>query len=189
MWPWGHLAFGYVCYSLLVRLTQGRSPAGQGTILAVFGTQLPDLIDKPLAWTFGVLPSGRSLTHSLITLGIVLLIVGLYACRYDRLDLVGAFATGWGSHLLGDSFGALLSGEFADASFLAWPITPGPPYDGQDGILSHFADLTVSPWLLIQIGVPVVVLGGLWARDGYPGLAEVRSLGRRLLHRGDLSDS
>ena len=61
MWPWEHLAFGYLLWSLWLR-ARGRSlPGDWEALVLVFATQLPDLVDKPLAWQLGVLPGGRSL--------------------------------------------------------------------------------------------------------------------------------
>ncbi|PSQ27664.1 hypothetical protein BRD03_05435 [Halobacteriales archaeon QS_9_68_17] len=64
MWPWGHLAVGYLLYAASSRRQRARPPDGAETILIAFGTQFPDLGDKPLAWTVSVLPNGRSLAHS-----------------------------------------------------------------------------------------------------------------------------
>jgi len=64
MWPWGHLAVGYLLWSVLVRDRRFRPPTGAETLLLAVGTQFPDAVDKPLAWSLGVLPNGRSLAHS-----------------------------------------------------------------------------------------------------------------------------
>ena len=43
MYPWGHLAVGYLCYSLGVRLCDQRPPAGVAMVPLTIGTQFPDL--------------------------------------------------------------------------------------------------------------------------------------------------
>ena len=48
MWPWEHLAIGYLAYSLLGRLAWRRPPTVGTAITVAFGTQFPDLVDKPL---------------------------------------------------------------------------------------------------------------------------------------------
>ena len=63
MWPWDHLAFGYVWYTLASRGWDGRPPSNAAAIALAVGTQFPDLVDKPLAWWLDVLPAGRSLGH------------------------------------------------------------------------------------------------------------------------------
>ena len=112
MWPWGHLAFGYLLYSVLVRLRSWDSPDGQTVLLVLLGTQFPDIVDKPLAWTFHLFPSGRSLAHSLFAVAAVSALVGVYYQRRGRPQLGIEFAVGYLSHLIGDGIGYLLSGEY-----------------------------------------------------------------------------
>lgn len=57
MWPWGHVGAGYLVYTLLRRHT-GERPAGAAVLALAVGTQFPDLVDKPLGWTVGLLPGG-----------------------------------------------------------------------------------------------------------------------------------
>jgi membrane-bound metal-dependent hydrolase YbcI (DUF457 family) len=185
MWPWGHLAFGYILYSAFVRVRRGRSPEGSAALLAAFATQLPDLIDKPLAWTFGLLPSGRSLAHSLLAATLLIALVWLYCRRHDRPALPAAFAVGYLSHLAGDAIGPVLAGDYVFLSFLAWPLTPPPPYGNEGGFLAHFAGIGLTPLFLAQVGLTLSVVA-LWAFDGAPGLRQVRSLTARLVRRADL---
>ena len=80
-----------------------RGRASRMELLAVLvGTQLPDIVDKPLAWWFTVLPSGRSPTRC------------FWPCRshsssfWWRGTAVGvAFGVGCASHLAGDIYGAV----------------------------------------------------------------------------------
>lgn len=175
MWPWGHLAVGYVCYSAFVRARRRCGPDGQGVLVAAFGTQFPDLIDKPLAWSIPLLPSGRSLAHSLLTTTLVLVSVHVYCRRRGRSDLAIPFAVGYLSHLAGDAIGPLLAGEYVYLSFLGWPLSPAPPYGDEGGFVSHFAAITLSPEFLAQLGFALAV-AALWVADGASGLADVRAL-------------
>jgi len=176
MWPWAHLGFGYLLY----RVTPaGRSPPLDGAaVLAVaFGTQFPDLIDKPLAWYLGVLPSGRSLAHSLLAFVLVVGVARAVAGRYDRPAVAGGFGVGYLSHLLGDSLHALVTVEWADLSFLLWPLLepPIPPEGETIGVLAHLRDIEGSPFFLFGLlltGAMVV----LWDRHGWPGVTELRML-------------
>ena len=72
MWPWGHVALGYLFYSLYVHWRHDRPPSAPAAIAVGVGTLLPDVIDKPLAWWAAVLPNGRSLAHSAVVMGLVL---------------------------------------------------------------------------------------------------------------------
>jgi hypothetical protein len=178
MWPWGHLAFGYVLYSVVTRVTRGRSPEWPAVALLALGTQMPDLVDKPLAWTFGILPSGRSLAHSLLfgTLFVVVVAVGL-----RRLSLPGAdaFAIGYFSHIAGDSIRPLLAGNFADLTFLFYPVLPVPEGTPSVGILSYVLNADLSGGLLFEIGMAAAVML-LWLLDGAPGVVELsQALWRR----------
>ncbi len=97
MLPWAHAAFGYLIYHwYTARADTHTHPTGLSALLLVFGTQVPDIVDKLLAWTFDVLPLGRSLGHSVFTL---LLICGLLYALFDgaRETELFAFATGYTS--------------------------------------------------------------------------------------------
>lgn len=48
MWPWEHLAISYLAYSLLGRLAWRRPRPLREPPSVTFGTQFPDLVDKPL---------------------------------------------------------------------------------------------------------------------------------------------
>ena len=174
MWPWGHLAFGYLLYSAVVRVRSWDSPDGQTVLLVLLGTQFPDIVDKPLAWTFHVLPSGRSLAHSLFAVAAVSALVGVYYQRRGRPQLGIAFAVGYLSHLIGDGIGHLLSGEYAYLSYLGWPLLPPPPFGEEGGFLTHFQNIAITPGFMTQL-VLVAVLYVVWIEDGAPGRAETRA--------------
>ncbi len=180
MWPWTHLGFGYLLVSLLWRL-RARRVDGAVAVAAALGTQFPDLVDKPLAWAFGVLPAGRSLAHSAVTAAVVSAVVLYVAGRRDRVDPALAFVLGYGSHLAGDALPKLPAGEFDSLTFLLWPLLPLPDYDGADPVVANVAEaaaepvasLLASPGRLALLVLVVVV----WGADGFPGVA---GLGRYL---------
>ena len=174
MLPWGHAAVGYLAYRLYTFLRHRRPPVGAAVVALAVGTQFPDLVDKPLAWTFGVLTSGRSLAHSLLTATVVIALIAWYARRRDRSELAVAFAVGYLSHLFGDALGPLLDGEYVYFSSLGWPLLPPPPYTHEGGILAHFQGFTFTAMSVFEIALMVAVFG-LWLRDGVPGLAVLRS--------------
>jgi hypothetical protein len=58
MWPWGHLAVGYLCYVAYLKLYDNDRQTLYPVLAVGFGSQFPDFIDKPLAWSVLVLPSG-----------------------------------------------------------------------------------------------------------------------------------
>ncbi|WP_049902568.1 metal-dependent hydrolase [Halococcus agarilyticus] len=180
MWPWGHLAFGYLSYSVCARLFS-IEPFDATTVgLVVLGTQLPDLIDKPLAWTFAVLPSGRSLAHSVFALCGFSGLVWWYYRREGHPQRAIAFVVGYASHLAGDGYIALLSGRYAYLSYLGWPLLPPPPFGEEGTFLSHFSSLRLTPTVMSGV-VVFAVAYVVWIEDGAPGRREIRRFLERLL--------
>lgn len=170
MWPWGHAAFGYLAF-YLGRRSRGRPwpPTDVDAVVLFFGTQFPDIVDKPLAWTFGVLPSGRSLAHSALVAAFVVGVVLLVARREGHSSTGWAFAVGYFSHLLGDALDPLLEWNVEFLSFLAWPLLPPPPYEGDASFSYYVFNLAPTPQVVFGLALALLVVG-LWARDGFPGL-------------------
>ena len=177
MWPWGHLAVGYLALTLGVRMRTERRPRGGETLILAVWTQFPDLVDKPLALTFGVLPSGRSLAHSLLVAVPLLVLVTSYARRRGYGTLGIAAATGYLTHLAGDSLRPAVTGEFGHLAFLAWPITTLSPSSGpgEHGILEVLLSVGPTPYAVFQFAL-VGVAAAAWVADGSPGVRDVRRL-------------
>jgi len=187
MWPWTHLAVGYLLVSLLWRL-RARRLDGSVAVAAALGTQFPDLVDKPLAWALGVLPAGRSLTHSVLVATVVSAAVLSVARRRAHPDPGLAFVVGYASHLAGDAIPKLPAGEFDSLTFLLWPLLPLPTYDGSEPVVAALGEVLVAPaaYLLASPGrlAFLVVVLALWSADGFPGVARIgrylsRNRGRR----------
>ena len=173
MWPWGHLAVGYLCYRGWCA-TRGTSPL-RGSVLVVLAvsTQLPDLIDKPLAWELGFLATGRSLAHSLVVgLPILFLLWWLLA---DNCQYWVALTIGYLTHLAGDGIQPILAGEYNSLAYLGWPLVRIPEADVQVsvGIVEFLVTPEVTTGYLAQWGL-LVVAAVLWAADGFPGLERLR---------------
>lgn len=134
MLPHAHLAVGYVLASGVVRATRRRSIELRETALVVVATQLPDLIDKPLALVVGgPLASGRTVAHSLLFAIPGILILGVVLRRRHRPAIpVVLFAVGYVSHPFLDVSVFLLQGTIArdlvEVGFVLWPV--GLPADG-----------------------------------------------------------
>jgi len=180
MWPWGHLASGYLAYSLIVRLSGGR-PRDYPTLALAFGTQFPDLVDKPLAWTFGLIPNGRSLTHSVFTAVVLILLARFVLRRYGHGRLSTAFGVGYLVHLLGDALGPLLAGEYYYLGFLGWPVLAAIDY-GEKSFAAHLATLDLTAFSAVEVGLGLLVVA-LWIVDGRPGLGPVLAAPRAAYRR------
>ncbi|WP_225335236.1 metal-dependent hydrolase [Halomicrobium urmianum] len=174
MWPWGHAAVGYLLYSLLAR-SSGRVPSSASVVALALGTQFPDLIDKPLGWTFGLLPAGRSLAHSLFALLAVSAVAVGLARRYGRPELGVAFGVGAVSHTFADGLYATVTGQYADLSYLAWPVLPAPVSEVEKSFLAHVVLLEFNWHFALEL-VLVALAAALWLRDGRPGLDLVESV-------------
>lgn len=171
MLPWAHAALGYLLYSGYSRWQLRQPPIGWTVVAVGFGTQFPDLIDKPLTWTLPLLPYGRSLSHSLFAL--VVIVGGLrFVFRHsNHRGLTVAFGIGYGSHLLGDAIGPVVHGDVGSLGFLLWPVTEVP--EGDTGSFIEFLlALEPTPMVLFGIGLTVVALV-VWLRDGLPGVADL----------------
>ncbi|WP_435363051.1 metal-dependent hydrolase [Haloarchaeobius sp. DYHT-AS-18] len=177
MWPWEHLAFGYVLYSLSVRFTTGAAPRGDAVAVVGFATLLPDLVDKPLSWTFDITATGYSVAHSVFAAPVLLAAVSLLSRRVDRPHLFGAFAVGYGSHLLGDVVYPAIRGDGFWVHAVLWPVLEreGAPTSGIVANASRYFMrflhelLTggLSGVLLFELGL-VAAVGVLWVIDGFP---------------------
>lgn len=178
MWPWGHLAFGYLLYSPAVHLLRRRAPTHAGVLALALGTQLPDLVDKPLAWVFHVTPTGYSVAHSaFVAVPLGLALVALAASR-GRPAVGAALSVGWWSHLAGDVlFGLALRNPYAFDRVL-WPLVTLPAPTTRPTIerilyyLSNWTEfLAATDGLLIPVLYvgAFVVAGLLWLADRAPG--------------------
>lgn len=157
MLPWTHLAFGYVLFVAVV-VVMRRSVSRAELLSLAVGTQFADVIDKPLFWWFGVLPSGRSLAHSLLFAIPLVVLVVVVARHYGRGELSPAFALGYASHLLGDTYIALWYQRTEELTFLLWPVLPPYPYDEFSGFLDFALQVELTTSLLAQSAVATLGL-------------------------------
>ena len=194
MWPWGHLAFAYITYRGWGLLQGRRSLAGLAVVFLAVGAMAPDLIDKPLAWTVPLLPSGRSLAHSFLTVGVVGVVLHFVVTDPGPRKLAGAFYFGAVSHLIADAVPGLLAGDLEAVFFWNWPFGPHPEYTLDSSFVAHFAQLEVQlqqlangefgavGWVGIEL-VFVAVVVVVWLFDGLPGLWVVGRKLRGVLER------
>ena len=190
MWPWEHLAVGYLLVSLWRRTRSGHGPTDREAIAVAFATQLPDLIDKPLGWSTDLLPSGLSLGHSLLFAVPLAVVAWLAARRYGVPEVGTAFGLGYLSHLPADALYGVVLGDGPKLGFLLWPVVPGVRMEPTPfatyflGLVASFQEFLASPSAIVFVGFEVTLLGVtlvLWHLDGHPGVATARGLVRRLV--------
>jgi hypothetical protein len=173
VFPLGHLAVGYLAF-LGYRYVSARDlalPALPILIALAVGTQVPDLIDKPLAH-WGVLVSGRSLGHSLLFVVPFSGVVWQVATRFQRRELGTAFLVGVFSHLPADSYRALLRADWADMRHLLYPVTTPIDFSGDEvspllRIVRYYTDPTWNVEMAV-IGLALALV--VWQL--LPGLAD-----------------
>ncbi len=186
MWPLGHVAIAYLCYTLSTRLRFDLPPGHLAVLALVFGSQFPDLLDKPLAWYLGVLPTGRTLGHSLLFLVPLSILAYLLARRYARGEYAIAFAIGALSHTIVDAAPILWDPDETGAH-LFWPITPVEAYEsGAPSVLGLLVESMRDPYFLSEFVFAAVALV-VWRRDGYPGLEPIRGVLERVRPAADSS--
>ncbi|MDJ1431142.1 metal-dependent hydrolase [Halostagnicola sp. A-GB9-2] len=176
MWPWGHLGVAYLLYSIYTHRRFDRPPSALPAIALAIGSQFPDLVDKPLAWTFDVLPGGRTLGHSIFFAIALVSVVYALAIRFDRLEVGTAFVIGHVSHVITDIPPSVLGGDFSGTEYLLWPVVEQPPEEPVGGILDAILTYyALGPYEIVQFGL-FAAAAIVWYRDGMPGLGYVRSL-------------
>jgi len=103
-------------------------PAGHSVLVVLIATQLPDVIDKPLAWMFGIFPSGRMFAHSLV-ISLPILTIGMYIATrrgFGRPALL--FSVSYLSHIAGDFYPILwLGSDYYFFPNLFWPLLAANP--------------------------------------------------------------
>lgn len=179
MWPWEHLAFGYLLCTVSTRLLFRRAPSKGAAVALLVGTQLPDVVDKPLSWWLDVLPTGHTLAHSLLVAAPLSASVLAVSFWRGRLHVGWAFAVGYASHLVGDVVYPAMIGRDVRLGFLLWPLVPARPDDVVDP-LAYASELfrlmydhLISPEGATYLLLELFLLGTfvlLWALDGFPGL-------------------
>lgn len=194
MWPWGHLAVAYLCLRFAHMVVAERLPQGQEVWLLAIGALLPDLVDKTFSWTIPLLGSGRSLTHSFLTILVVGLLLHWLVKTPAHRTQAGAFYVGWVSHPIADAIPGILYGDTQAIFFWNWPLGPHPIYTTDPSYVAHFSQLGRDLVLLSQgqfgaVGfliyelLLVAITMVLWVLDGMPGWSLLREGAQRVFFR------
>ncbi len=191
MWPWEHAIVGYLAYSLFSRLYYREPPTALAAFAAVFASVLPDLIDKPLAWEFGVFQTGYALGHSIFFAVPLAIVVGLLARSVGRTPAGVAFGLGYLLHLPSDVLDGYLRGGQINIELMLWPVETVGSNDHSHGFLNEFTRLftryqqdllagELSTYMWLQLGLAMVA-ALVWLADGAPVFRECVLAGKRLI--------
>lgn len=175
MFPLGHLSVGYLLYAGWCRRL-GTPPAPGPMLALVVCSLLPDLVDKPLAWGFGVLPTGQSLAHSLLVLVPLCLVAVLVSRRRGRVEYGVAVSLGALSHPVLDAL-PVLWGEESRFGFLLWPYWSVEPYESDAPTLADLGAAVIGTPSVLLEGLLLVLAGVVWYKQGRPGLPSTLSEG------------
>lgn len=105
-----------------------RLPSGSLVLVAFAGGLLPDIVDKPLAWTLGVIPSGRMVAHSVVLAVPLVVCLLAVAFRADRLTPGVVFGYAYLSHLVGDFAPVFaLGSDYYYYPNMFWPLATANP--------------------------------------------------------------
>lgn len=177
MWPWDHLAVGYVVYSIVRRLA-GERPSSEVFVLAGAAV-FPDVLDKSLSWGLGLFPTGYAAGHSIFVAVPLGLLVAALAAGRRRLEVGLAFVVGYWSHLVGDVVWGWLVYGSPPLGRVLWPVVEFEPYATRRGLfdraLYYLGDLAgtladADPALIVAYLTPLGVSFALWLLDGAPGI-------------------
>lgn len=196
MWPWEHILFAYLVYSPYRRIRSREPPSGPAVFALSIGSLLPDVIDKPLAWQYGIAPSGYGPAHSVFVAIPVSILVFLFVWKRGYARIGAAFGFGYVLHLIGDVIPISIRVGRVYYEHLLWPFvnpTPVNTHESFGAALFHHVGLyhgdlvalDPSPMLVIQLGVAVAGLL-IWGIDRFPGVGtSIRLIQRSIPGAGD----
>ncbi|MDS0282648.1 metal-dependent hydrolase [Haloarcula onubensis] len=186
MWPWEHVAVGYLLYSGYVHLRHGESPGPLAAVAVAVGALFPDLVDKPLAWTVAVFPSGVSVAHSVFTVATLCAVVLLLTGWLGRLAAGTAFCVAYAAHVPADALYQLVVGNPLRPEAYVWPLVVIES-GGHGGFLDNFRYYLVrflafltTPRGMLFLGLELALLGtalAVWVVDDCPGAGFVPGVG------------
>lgn len=127
MYPIEHFVVAVVPVIGYVLVRDRRLPEVRLLAVVFVASQLPDLVDKPLAHQVHLLPSGRVFLHSLPIAVPIVCLVGWYAWRTDRPRAGGAFVFAYLSHVVADNRRALSPPDPTLSPDMLWPFRPATP--------------------------------------------------------------
>jgi membrane-bound metal-dependent hydrolase YbcI (DUF457 family) len=167
MFPLEHFLVASLPVLMYALICNGHLPSIRLTAVTFIGSQFPDLVDKPLAYQFGLIPSGRVFMHSLpIALPFLLGII-IYGWKTERNRLSLGFAFAYVSHLVADNYRPLFGPHPQIRSDLLWPFVEPvsrpdvPSWAGVGGI--HTTLWTAFSFLILLTTGTIIIID-LWRR-------------------------
>lgn len=126
MTPVGHLLATAIPVLAYVLIRDRARPTRKLLFVVFFGSLFPDLIDKPLAYQWFLIPNGRAFAHSpliAIPLSIGVLLI-VRRTGHVREGVVFVFA--YVAHIVADFWWLLDYPASNHYQYLLWPLVPAP---------------------------------------------------------------
>ncbi|MDT3437639.1 metal-dependent hydrolase [Haloarcula sp. 1CSR25-25] len=158
MMPWGHFLIAVIPYISYSLIRHRKMPNGPILLVLLFGTQFPDLVDKPLAWQFDVLINGRIFMHSLVFAVPLSVAILLLAWIYDRRTIGGTFVFGYLLHIPGDFYTAFIRSGLHIPNNMLWPLFSPSPISKPE-FVTQPGLLTFTGWDIVAVGIGTVLIG------------------------------
>lgn len=157
MEPTNHVLVALLPVVAYSALRYRRLPSGSIVLVAVFAGLFADLVDKPLAWTFGIIPSGRMVAHSIVVSIPLVITVLLIAYRTDRLPHGVVFSWGHLSHIAGDFYPVVSRGaDYYYYPNMFWPLMEANP-SRSSGFSEHIPAFSVGT--AVEVTILLIILG------------------------------
>ena len=196
MWPGEHVVLGYLAYSLFCHLRYGDPPDGPGAFVATSASLLPDLVDKPLAWSLGVVQSGHAIAHSVFFAVPLAMVVVAWSHSRGHVRTGVAFALGYLLHLPADIYYQYAVNDTIEPEMVLWPVRTLEQPPTRAGFVGETirrigelrlellaGDISQYMWMQFALMGTVAVL---WLFDGAPVLREIllgsKSVAESVLH-------
>jgi len=167
MFPVEHFLVALFPVSMYALVCDRRLPGVRLATIAFIGSQLPDLVDKPLAYQFGLIPSGRVFMHSLPIALPFLLGTMIYGWKTERNRLSVGFSFAYLSHLVADNYRPLFGPNPRIRSDLLWPFADPvsrPDVPSWAGVGGIHTTLWTAFSLLVLSAAGIIILIDLWQR-------------------------
>jgi membrane-bound metal-dependent hydrolase YbcI (DUF457 family) len=163
--PVGHFLVAAIPVVVYVFLRDRELPSRKLAFVVLVGSQFPDLIDKPLAYQFFLIPNGRMFAHSLVIAIPLSIAVLLFVRRTGHTREGLAFGFAYLSHIVADFRRMLLRADPQFSPNVLWPLVPANPV-GLEPRWAGPGSINVKLWTAFSAALLLVTVYLVWAELG-----------------------
>lgn len=125
--PVEHLLVAAIPVVTYVLIRDRAAPTRKLLYVVFVGSLFPDLIDKPLAYQWFLIPTGRAFAHSPLVAVPVSLGILLIGRRTDHVREGFVFVFAYVTHIVADFWFLWDYPASNHLQYLLWPLVPAPP--------------------------------------------------------------